>query len=201
MSPEGTRLAPAALCSPGSSAPCLATTEFQLSLDLLPAVVSVQRKETAGDWRDRQMSAGQTTGRLRLPTDTVLQPTAAQSQLGGGLGLTPPLLLGEGHPSHVCVSLRGALPHPGPPLPRGDGAISPCQGTAWSPSPLQELPPARRPIATPDGLSYSPLPKRSCCQGSQAALRLRWGRGEEEDGYPWAALPETWESPGKQLGG
>lgn len=36
---------------------------------------------------------------------------------------------------------------------------------------------------------------------SWAALRLRWGRGEEEDSYPWAALPGTRERPGEQLGG
>lgn len=48
---------------------------------------------------------------------------------------------------------------------------------------------------------HPPLPKRSCCWGSWAALRLRWGRGEEEDSYPWAALPGTRERPGEQLGG
>lgn len=61
--------------------------------------------------------------------------------------------------------------------------------------------PSTRPILTQDRLNYSPLPKRSCCWGSRAALRLRWGRGEEEDGYPQAALPGTRERPGKQLRG
>lgn len=66
---------------------------------------------------------GQTTGHLQC----------CSAELGpGGSALTPPLLLGQGHPSCIHSSLPGPLSHPEP--LRGQGHF-PLPGF-----PLQELP-------------------------------------------------------------